>query len=237
MTPTPPEPGPNAGPDPARHGPSAAAVILPLVALAALLAGGAAAAWLYAAPLLTPEAIDALLREMRAWGPLLIVLLMIVHCFVPYPAEILALCAGAVYGAAEGAALVWLGAMIGAALSFALARWLGRGAVARLLSSAQRDRLDAWTDRTGTMALLVARFMPVIAFNLINYAAGLTRVGWWTFLWTTAVGILPLTLLMTWLGAEMRAFSLQSALAVSAGGLAAVLLVHLALRRRAARRG
>jgi uncharacterized membrane protein YdjX (TVP38/TMEM64 family) len=43
----------------------------------------------------------------------------------------------------------------------------------------------------------------VIAFNLINYAAGLVRVSWWTFTWTTAVGILPLTVLMVLLGERM----------------------------------
>ncbi len=29
--------------------------------------------------------------------------------------------------------------------------------------------------------VLMARFIPVIAFNLVNYAAGLTRISWWTF--------------------------------------------------------
>lgn len=45
--------------------------------------------------------------------------------------------------------------------------------------------------------------MPVIAFNLINHAAGLVRVSWWAFTWTTAVGILPLTVLMVLLGERM----------------------------------
>ena len=40
----------------------------------------------------------------------------------------------------------------------------------------------------------------MIAFNLINYAAGLSRVGWWTFAWTTGLGILPVTVLMAALG-------------------------------------
>ena len=45
----------------------------------------------------------------------------------------------------------------------------------------------------GTGTLLLARLTPVISFNLVNYAAGLSGVGWWTFTWTTAVGILPIT--------------------------------------------
>jgi uncharacterized membrane protein YdjX (TVP38/TMEM64 family) len=34
----------------------------------------------------------------------------------------------------------------------------------------------------------------------MNYAAGLAPVSWWTFLWTTALGILPMTVLMVWAG-------------------------------------
>jgi len=49
--------------------------------------------------------------------------------------------------------------------------------------------------------------VPVIAFNLINHAAGLARVSCWTFTWTTAVGILPLTVLMVLLGERMPAWA------------------------------
>jgi uncharacterized membrane protein YdjX (TVP38/TMEM64 family) len=60
--------------------------------------------------------------------------------------------------------------------------------------------VDEWTARQGWQVMLVSRFTPVVAFNLINYAAGLTRVSWWTFTWTTGAGILPLTVLMVLLG-------------------------------------
>ncbi|MFW5678621.1 MAG: TVP38/TMEM64 family protein, partial [Pseudomonadota bacterium] len=131
--------------------------------------------------------------ELGPWGPAAIVVLMVIHCFVPFPAEIVALCAGAAFGPVLGTVLVWTGAMLGAALSFGLARHLGRAAVERLLAARYRTALDDWTRDQGAATLLVSRFVPVIAFNLVNYAAGLTRVSWWTFLWTTGVGILPLT--------------------------------------------
>jgi uncharacterized membrane protein YdjX (TVP38/TMEM64 family) len=48
--------------------------------------------------------------------------------------------------------------------------------------------------------LFLSRFVPVISFNLINYAAGLTAISWWTFTWATGLGILPLTFLMVLMG-------------------------------------
>ena len=39
--------------------------------------------------------------------------------------------------------------------------------------------------------MLIARLLPIIAFNLINYAPALAGIGWWPFLWTTGPGIRP----------------------------------------------
>lgn len=176
--------------------------------------------------------LSARIAALGVWGPIAVVVLMIVHCFVPFPAEILAFCAGAAFGALGGAALIWIGAMLGAALSFWLARRLGRPAVERFLPARHRAALDQWSVEQGTVGLLMARFVPLIAFNLINYAAGLTRVGWWPFLWTTGVGILPLTLAVSAMGAGMREIDQWEILAISAGGLGVVWLSWRLWRRR-----
>ena len=196
--------------------------IAALIGLGAVVLAGALAAWGMGWLDFSFAELEAMLAAYGRWAPVLVVALMVVHCFVPFPAEVLALCAGAVFGVIWGTALIWSGAMVGASLSFALSRWLGRDAVARLLPARQAAALDRWAEEQGALALLTSRFIPVIAFNLINYAAGLTRVGWWTFLWTTAVGILPLTTLMVWLGAEMRELSWPLLIGVSA---AAILLI------------
>jgi uncharacterized membrane protein YdjX (TVP38/TMEM64 family) len=51
--------------------------------------------------------------------------------------------------------------------------------------------------------LLLARLVPVISFNLINYAAGVLGVGWWRFLWTTSLGIVPITVASVALGNQL----------------------------------
>ena len=201
-------------------------------ALAALVLLGFGLAWTEMGGTLDPEALGARIMALDEWGQFAVVALMVVHCFVPFPAEILALCAGAVYGPVLGTALVWTGAMVGAALSFGLSRWLGQPFVHALLGPQGRARLEGWSANQGAVTLLTARFIPVIAFNLINYAAGLTRVGWGTFLWTTGIGILPLTALMVWMGAHMVTLTWPALLAVSAAGIAVVLGGHWWARRR-----
>ena len=53
----------------------------------------------------------------------------------------------------------------------------------------------------------MARLIPAISFNLINYASGLAKVPLWTFLWTTAIGMLPVTIIVVTMGANIDKLS------------------------------
>jgi uncharacterized membrane protein YdjX (TVP38/TMEM64 family) len=178
------------------------------VGAAVLLAGAlAAVAWRLSADsgadmtALSPGDAAKFLRSWGPWSALGSVALMVLHSFIPLPAEIIAMANGVVFGPWLGVMLTWVGAMLGALLSFALARGLGRPFV-RLLVAETRWR-EIETLRASPGALLLARLVPVISFNLVNYAAGLLGVGWWTFSWTTALGILPLTIATVVLGGRL----------------------------------
>lgn len=205
--------------------------VLIFVLVAALLIGGV---WAYfgSATFPTPEELAEWLHGLGAWGPFAIIGLMIVHSFVPFPAELLAICAGAVYGTVVGSALIWGGAMLGGLLAFYLSRKLGRDVVQAWLTTRQAQTLDRWAEDQGTLTLLVSRFIPVISFNLVNYAAGLTRVSVWTFIWTSAVGILPMTVLSTYLGSQMKTMDWPMVLIVSATGILVVVLGHNLAKKR-----
>lgn len=177
------------------------------------------------------DAVGQAIARAGLWGGLLIIGLMIVHTFIPFPAEVVALAAGAAFGVIWGTVFVWIGAMLGALVGFGVARWLGQEAVANMLPAKQAARLREWQGRNGASALLAARLVPLIAFNVINVAAGLSAVRLWTFLWTTALGIVPLTILMVWFGASMMALDWALVAAISVIGIAAILGLHWWQRR------
>ena len=147
---------------------------------------------------------------------------------MPFPAELLALANGMVYGPLWGVVVTWTGAMLGAFAAFGLARALGRPFVERMVARRHWDLLDEWTAVRGWRLLLIGRLIPVIAFNLINYAAGLTRISWWTFAWATGAGILPMTALMVLAGDQLEALGWEMALLALAGAL----ILWLAVRGR-----
>jgi uncharacterized membrane protein YdjX (TVP38/TMEM64 family) len=209
--------------------------IAALAAAAALLIGlGAVAAHALAArgidiTAVTQADVERFVAAWGAWSAVGSVALMVLHSFLPLPAEIIPLVNGMMFGIWLGSAITWIGAMLGAVLSFALARGLGRPFVRLVVSEARWQQIATLPVRPG--ALLAVRLVPLISFNLVNYAAGLLGVGWWTFLWTTALGILPLIVAMVLVGGQILAAPLW---AWALAGLALLALFLLWRRRRAA---
>jgi len=181
--------------------------------------------------------IDGTVAQIRSWGPwaaLASIALMVAHSFLPFPSEIIALANGMVFGPLWGTAITWVGAMLGAISTFGLVRLLGRSFVHRMLSESQLRRLSEWSSTRGGMALLIGRLIPVIAFNLLNYAAALTDISWWTFIWATGLGILPLTILLNVFGDSMLTMAAWNWVWLLLGALAVLVWVLARRRSRAA---
>jgi uncharacterized membrane protein YdjX (TVP38/TMEM64 family) len=139
-----------------------------VVALVLLAVGGAVWASTAFNFELSIEVVAQRIRGWGMWGVAGSIGLMVAHSFLPFPAEIIACANGMVYGALWGAVITWVGAMLGASLAFALVRLLGRPFVERMVPASHWERKSLWSQRRGAAVLLVARLIPVIAFNLIN---------------------------------------------------------------------
>ena len=165
------------------------------------------------------KAIEDTIQSWGAWGVLASIGLMILHSFVPFPAEFLAIANGMIYGPLWGTVITWSGAMLGGFLAFGLARALGRPFVEVMVARKDWAVLDEWAAIRSGRLVFISRFIPVIAFNLVNYAAGLTRISWWTFAWATGIGILPMTTLMVVMGDRIETLAWQVWLLVGAGAV------------------
>jgi uncharacterized membrane protein YdjX (TVP38/TMEM64 family) len=152
---------------------------------------------------LSVEGIERIAEAWGAWAPVVSIALMILHSFLPFPAELIAIANGMLFGPVWGTLVTWIGAMLGAALAFALARSYGRPLVDRLVARQAWAGAEALHACCDARTLLIARLVPVISFNLINYAAGVLGVGWWRFLWTTSLGVLPITVASVALGNQL----------------------------------
>ncbi len=208
--------------------------------LVAVLAG---AALVLAVPVLRDAASSALsgdagalreqLRDAGAGGVALLLGLMLLHAVVWYPAEIPTAAAGFVYGFWLALPLMVAGWLLSALCTYALGRHAGRPLLHRLAGAERFARAEAALTRGGAPALLAARLIPVVPFSLVGLVAGAARVPLWRFTWTTVVGFLPLTVVITLLGSRLEDLSLRDPVL----WLALVpVLVLLAVSRPLARR-
>ena len=179
------------------------------------------------------EGVRAEVDSLGFAGPLLIVLLALVHAFVFYPAEIVDAAAGFLYGFFPALAMMMTGWVLSGLLCFAIGRSVARPLLDRWLGERRFERVEAAIERGGITLLLALRLIPIVPFSLISYAAGAARVPAWRFAWTTAVGYVPITALAVYLGTRLEDLQLTDPLVL---GTAAALLALLLGGHRIARR-
>lgn len=175
------------------------------------------------------QAIGYWLHDLGIWGYPLAIGLMAAVAILPIPAEIPAAMNGMLFGTVAGTAITWTGAMIGALVSFELSQRFGRPLAERVLPSAALNRVDGVVQAASWPALLIARLIPVVAFTALNWGAGLTTIDRRTFVWTTAVGILPGTLLFVSTGQGLARLYLNHPL-LTVLLVLAIIIIALAAR-------
>jgi uncharacterized membrane protein YdjX (TVP38/TMEM64 family) len=133
-----------------------------------------------------------------ALGPALYIAAYVLGVVFFVPGLPMTLLGGLAFGPVRGAAYVWIAATIGAALAFLVARYGLRGLVEGWVArTARLARVDEAVAREGWRIVMITRLVPLFPFNLQNYAYGVTRIGFWAYLTTSAVCMIPATVAYT----------------------------------------
>jgi uncharacterized membrane protein YdjX (TVP38/TMEM64 family) len=181
------------------------------------------------------EGLKTYLLSFGSWAPIIAGLVMILQAIVaPLPAFVPALANGLLFGAVWGTVLTWSTALIGAVVCFYIARILGRPAVEKLVSQRAMKSVDNFFARHGNSAVLIARFIPIFSFSAISYISGVTSISLWGYLWTTAVGILPGTIVFCVLGQHMT--NMVKFMWYAVAGIAALIVLGLTVKAAADKR-
>ncbi len=114
-------------------------------------------------------------------------------------ATVLSLIGGFLFGPFLGLLLINIGATTGALLVFLAARFLFGNSIQEKYP-AKLERFNSEIAQNGTNYLLTLRLIPIFPFFLINLFAGFTKIPVLTFLWTTALGIIPGSFVYAYLG-------------------------------------
>ena len=151
--------------------------------------------------------VRADLRDHGAEGALLVLALAIVHTIVWYPAEILDAATGYVYDYWPALALVMTGWVISGILAYLIGRNAARPLLYRIVGEDRFTQLERMLERGGVTVLLAGRLVPIVPFSLMGYVAGAAHVPLPRYVWTTAVGYLPITAYFVYVGGSLEGFS------------------------------
>jgi uncharacterized membrane protein YdjX (TVP38/TMEM64 family) len=102
-----------------------------------------------------------------------------------------------VFGPVWGFFLSWSSAIAGSIVCFSIAKNLGRPVVRRLVNPTHLEMADRVLQKYEKYVILLFGFVPVISFDVISYAAGLTLLTAWEFVLLVLVAQVPSALFYT----------------------------------------
>lgn len=177
----------------------------------------------------TPEVINKHLQEFGMINAALIyIVIYTLRPLLFFPASILTLTSGLVFGPWLGILFTVIGENFSANFAFLIARWFGRNWV----SSKEQGVILEWEakiQRNGFLTVLIMRLI-YLPFDAVNYGCGITSIKQKDFALATVIGIMPGLVTFVLLGGAAAA-NTENRLLVLAGSLACFIFGLLIARR------
>ncbi len=146
------------------------------------------------------------------WGVLAYLGVYLARPLVLFPATLLTVAGGLIFGPAVGILVVVLGANASAMVAYAVGRLVTKrpaidpsaGAMATPVGASRLASRWAERMRTNSFESILVMRLLFLPYDLVNYSAGLLRIAWMPFLAATAIGSLPGTVSFVLLGASLE---------------------------------
>lgn len=131
------------------------------------------------------------LAAMGGWAPVLATGLVAALVVTPgMMSDLFGLVNGTLFGPVIGAAVHWIGTVLGSVICYGVGRQIGRTEwVTRWLARLPPRLRDPGV--SSLPFLLFVRYLPAIGGTLVNYSAGAFGVSPVRFLWTAALSTFP----------------------------------------------
>jgi uncharacterized membrane protein YdjX (TVP38/TMEM64 family) len=141
------------------------------------------------------------MSQWGIWGAICYPFLFGVCNILLLPGGILCVGAGFFFGLWWGFFIVFTGNAIGAAVSFAISRWLAARWFRRWFSGNATFRaLEPAVEREGWKIIFLSQLHPLFPTSLLNYLYGLTRIPFLTYMFWASIGRAPGLFLYVYLG-------------------------------------
>lgn len=175
---------------------------LTIILLATLIILGLALICGYHKPI-TPAALRDYIKGFGRLAAVVYVALYILNTIVLLPPiGILSLAAGLAFGKVWGAVLLMSGAVIGTSITFLISRFSGRSFVEKLMKDKFKS-LDDLLEKKGFVTVLFFRVIPIVPYEALNYAGGLSKIKFWDYFFATFLGLIPGVIISAFFGGTL----------------------------------
>ncbi len=185
--------------------------------------------WMRRQGLLAPDLFERRLVLHPIVSAIFFVLAYAISVLTLIPTLPLNLAAGVFWGAGLGGLIATGGAVLGTIGAFYAARGLFGQPLARRFGSDRVARLQREFDAKGWRLIAFIRLNPALPTGPINYVLGLTAIDAFTYVWATAIFLLPPTFVVALIGHAMGSFIAKGAVADLIKALIAVSAAAMAL--------
>ncbi|PRY07361.1 putative membrane protein YdjX (TVP38/TMEM64 family) [Pontibacter ummariensis] len=147
------------------------------------------------------QRISQWVGQFGFWGPFFIMAAMVAQMFL-LVINVVALMLVAIiaYGPVWGSVIAISAVAVASTVGYWIGHGIGEAGVSKLIGQKAERKVAGFVDRYGSWAVIIARISPFLSNDAISIVAGLARMGYFKFLGATLAGIVPLTVLLAWLG-------------------------------------
>jgi uncharacterized membrane protein YdjX (TVP38/TMEM64 family) len=178
------------------------------------------------------ERVRAWIEGLGVWGPLALIVMIIVQTVLSVsPVSLLAVVGAYVFGFWQGVLYAFIGLAIGSSLCMILGRRFGRPLVDRLIDPKSMATFDRFTERRGPIFFLVIFVMPWVPDDLACYAIGLSHLSLRLMIPLAAFGRMPSVIVQCWLTAYATVLPPAVIIGVILGGVLLALVFYRYHRR------
>lgn len=147
------------------------------------------------------QRISNWVSQFGFWGPFFIILAMVAQMFLlVINAVALMLVAIIAYGHFWGSLIAIAAVAVASTIGYWIGHGLGEAGVSKLIGRKSEKKIVKFVDNYGIWAVIIARISPFLSNDAVSFVAGLARMGYFKFIGATLAGIVPLTILLAWLG-------------------------------------
>lgn len=151
---------------------------------------------------ITQEGIQNYVAGLGVFSVLVYVISVILMAMTPFPDEPIIASGVIIFGITTGFVLIWFSLVVTGIINFTISKRLGRNFFIKKFPEVIKYA-DRFAEKNGLETIIIARVFTFVTFDTVSYAAGLTNMSYRKFIIATVVGILPIAINYTFVGAAL----------------------------------